>query len=205
MDVATYRDHLAAVKREIDQVFILRAIQTRFAPEASVDQLADVVAGAKLEKFKAGDTLFNEGEMGDCLHMVRVGSLTISRNIGGKDVVLSYVPAGNYIGEMALLGETRRSATARAAMRPCANSNAPRPTSSGSPANRPRPGLTGAGVGHDTRPPGRPQTGPPAPGAPRPLPAFRAQTQTDPPPAGGWWRCAGAEIHRPGGEPRLCW
>jgi len=105
-----------AVKREIDQVFILRAIQTRFAPEASIDQLADVVSGAKLEKFKAGDTLFSEGEMGDCLHMVRVGSLTISRNIGGKDVVLSYVPAGNYIGEMALLGETRRSATARAAI-----------------------------------------------------------------------------------------
>jgi CRP-like cAMP-binding protein/Fe-S-cluster-containing hydrogenase component 2/thioredoxin reductase len=105
-----------AVKRDIDQIFILRAIQTRFAPEASVDQLADVVAGAKLEKFKAGDTLFNEGELGDCLHMVRVGSLTISRNIGGKDVVLSYVPAGNYIGEMALLGDTRRSATARAAI-----------------------------------------------------------------------------------------
>ena len=60
--------------------------------------------------------LFNEGELGDCLHMVRVGSLTISRNIGGKECVLSYVPAGNYIGEMALLGETRRSATARAAI-----------------------------------------------------------------------------------------
>ena len=105
-----------AVKREIDEVFILRAIQTRFAPEASVEQLADVVGSAKLEKFKAGDVLFNEGEIGDCLHMVRVGSLTISRNIGGKDVVLSYVPAGNYIGEMALLGETRRSATARAAI-----------------------------------------------------------------------------------------
>jgi len=105
-----------AVKREIDEVFILRAIQQRFAPEASVDQLGDVVASARLEKFKAGDVLFNEGEIGDCLHMVRVGSLTISRNIGGKDVVLSYVPAGNYIGEMALLGETRRSATARAAI-----------------------------------------------------------------------------------------
>lgn len=105
-----------AVKREIDEVFILRAIQTRFAPEASLEQLADVVSSAKLEKFKAGDVLFNEGELGDCLHMVRIGSLTISRNIGGKECVLSYVPAGNYIGEMALLGETRRSATARAAI-----------------------------------------------------------------------------------------
>ena len=105
-----------AIKRAIDEVFILRALQSRFAPEASADQLADVVAAARLERFKAGDVLFNEGEVGDCLHLVRVGSLTISRNIGGKDVVLSYVPAGNYVGEMALMGESRRSATARAAI-----------------------------------------------------------------------------------------
>ncbi|MGH8090980.1 MAG: cyclic nucleotide-binding domain-containing protein, partial [Rudaea sp.] len=105
-----------AVKRHIDEVFILRALQSRFAPEASAEQLADVVAAARLEKFKAGDVLFNEGEVGDSLHLVRVGSLTISRNIGGKDVVLSYVPAGNYVGEMALMGESRRSATARAAI-----------------------------------------------------------------------------------------
>ena len=105
-----------AIKRAIDEVFILRALQSRFAPEASADQLADVIAAARLERFKAGDVLFNEGEVGDSLHLVRVGSLTISRNIGGKDVVLSYVPAGNYVGEMALMGESRRSATARAAI-----------------------------------------------------------------------------------------
>jgi Fe-S-cluster-containing hydrogenase component 2/CRP-like cAMP-binding protein/thioredoxin reductase len=105
-----------AVKRVIDEAFILRALQSRFAPEASADQLADIVAASRLEKFKAGDVLFNEGEVGDCLHLVRVGSLTISRSIGGKDVVLSYVPAGNYVGEMALMGESRRSATARAAI-----------------------------------------------------------------------------------------
>ena len=107
---------VAAVKREIDKVFILRAVQSRFAPEASAAQLADLVEGASIQRYAAGDVVFNEGEVGDCLHLVRVGSLTISRNIGGKDVVLSYVPAGNYVGEMALLGESRRSATARAAI-----------------------------------------------------------------------------------------
>ncbi|MEO8672941.1 MAG: cyclic nucleotide-binding domain-containing protein [Tahibacter sp.] len=107
---------VAAVKQQIDQTFILRAIQSRFAPEATVDQLADVVSSSTLQRFAAGDVLFSEGEVGDCLHLVRVGSLTISRNIGGKEVVLSYVPAGNYVGEMALLGESRRSATARASI-----------------------------------------------------------------------------------------
>ena len=105
-----------AVKRDIDRVFIARAIQTRFAPEASYEQIADVVESATIQRYKAGDVVFNEGEAGDCLHLVRVGSLTISRTIGGKEVVLSYVPAGNYVGEMALLGEGKRTATAKAAI-----------------------------------------------------------------------------------------
>jgi CRP-like cAMP-binding protein/Fe-S-cluster-containing hydrogenase component 2/thioredoxin reductase len=105
-----------AVKREIDKTFIARAILSRFSPESTLDQIADVVESARIERFKAGDTVFGEGEVGDCLHLVRVGSLTISRNIGGKEVILSYVPAGNYVGEMALLGESKRSASARAAI-----------------------------------------------------------------------------------------
>lgn len=105
-----------AVKRDIDQVFIMRALQSRIAPEATPEQLAEVASAATLENFAAGDTVFQEGENGDCLHMVRVGSLTISRNIAGREVVLSYVPAGNYVGEMSLLGDAKRSATARAAI-----------------------------------------------------------------------------------------
>lgn len=105
-----------AVKKLVDQTFIERAIRARFGEEATAEQIKEVVGGASLQKFKAGDTLFREGDEGDCLHLVRVGSLTISRNIGGRDVVLSYVAAGNYVGEMALLGGNKRSATARAAI-----------------------------------------------------------------------------------------
>ena len=107
---------VAAVKREIDLVFITRAIQQRFAPKSSAADLADVVADAEICKFQADEVLFSEGDPGDSLHLVRVGSLTISRNIGGREIVLSYVPAGNYVGEMALLGDSKRSATARAAV-----------------------------------------------------------------------------------------
>jgi len=107
---------VAAVKREIDLVFITRAIQQRFAPNSSAADLADIVADAEIRKFQADEILFSEGDIGDSLHLVRVGSLTISRNIGGREIVLSYVPAGNYVGEMALLGDSKRSATARAAV-----------------------------------------------------------------------------------------
>ena len=107
---------VAAVKKIVDGVFIQRALHSRFGDDASPEQLKEVVSTATLQKFKAGDVLFNEGDEGDCLHLVRVGSLTISRQIGAREVVLAYIPAGNYVGEMALLGENKRTATARAAI-----------------------------------------------------------------------------------------
>ena len=58
-----------AVRREIDRVFIVRAIQSRFAPEASIEQLNEMSAGATLQRYKAGDSVFQEGEVGDCLHL----------------------------------------------------------------------------------------------------------------------------------------
>jgi CRP-like cAMP-binding protein/Fe-S-cluster-containing hydrogenase component 2/thioredoxin reductase len=105
-----------AIKKLIDGVFIERALRTRFGEDATPEQLKEVVATASLQKFRAGEVLFNEGDEGDCLHLVRVGSLTISRQIAGKDVVLAYVPAGQYVGEMALLGENKRTASAKAAI-----------------------------------------------------------------------------------------
>jgi len=43
--------------------------------------------------------------------------VTLSRDIGGRDVVLSYVPAGNYIGELGLMGDRKRMDSARASVR----------------------------------------------------------------------------------------
>ncbi len=102
------------VKRVIDQHFVIRAIQSSFAPEASYDELKTVTAGACLSRYKREQPLFNEGDEADCLHLIRSGSVAVSRNIGGRDVVTSYVAAGNYVGEMGLLGRTRRTATVRA-------------------------------------------------------------------------------------------
>jgi CRP-like cAMP-binding protein/Fe-S-cluster-containing hydrogenase component 2/thioredoxin reductase len=105
-----------AVKKLVDRTFVERAIRARFGDEATAAQIKEVVSGASLQRFKAGETLFREGDDGDCLHLVRLGSLTISRSIGGRDIVLSYVPAGNYVGEMAIIGGSKRSATAKAAV-----------------------------------------------------------------------------------------
>ena len=102
------------VRRVIDEYFVIRAIQTGFAPETPSAELRPVAERALLKRYKADAVLFAEGDAADCLHLIRSGSVAVSRNIGGRDVVTSYVAAGNYVGEMGLMGGTRRTATVRA-------------------------------------------------------------------------------------------
>ena len=105
-----------AVKRVVDEAFLRRAIIANIAPDAPPDAVAQLVSHASVLVFKPGEVLFREGEPGDALHLIRTGSVTISRHMEGREVVLAYVPAGQYVGEMALVSNLPRSATATAAV-----------------------------------------------------------------------------------------
>lgn len=107
---------VASVKRIIDEAFIVRTLQTRFATTSNIEDLEHVAESAKLTQYKAGEEIFREGDEADSLHVIRRGSVTISRLIGGNETTLSYLPAGNYVGEMGLMGKSQRTATVRAAV-----------------------------------------------------------------------------------------
>ncbi|MGE5525702.1 MAG: cyclic nucleotide-binding domain-containing protein, partial [Rhodospirillaceae bacterium] len=107
---------IESVRRQIDQAFLRRAVRTHIAQKISEDDLDEIVQGAAIKAYAAGETIFSEGDEPDGLHLIRRGSVMVVRDIGGKEVVLSYVAAGNYIGEMALLSDARRTATVRAAV-----------------------------------------------------------------------------------------
>lgn len=107
---------VSAVRRIIDEIFMLRTIQSSIAPEIPATDLAAVIHSARIEQYAPGEAIFSEGDPGDCLHLIRSGSVTVSRTVGNSEVILSYVAAGNYVGEMALLSRTPRSATVRAAV-----------------------------------------------------------------------------------------
>ena len=108
-----------SVRRALDEVFMLRALQTSIFPEVDRSFLEALVKKASMKNFKKGDVLFKEGEIGDLLYVIRKGSVKISRkNRAGVDVAQTYIAAGNYVGEMALLTpeERPRSATVTAAV-----------------------------------------------------------------------------------------
>ncbi len=102
------------VRQVIDQHFIVRTLQADLVPDSPLGELEAVAATAELISFRANDVLFKEGDEADGLHLIRNGSVSVSRHIGGRDIVTTYVAAGNYVGEMGLVGETRRSATVTA-------------------------------------------------------------------------------------------
>jgi CRP-like cAMP-binding protein/thioredoxin reductase/Fe-S-cluster-containing hydrogenase component 2 len=106
-----------SIRRQVDEAFLKRAVRTYLAPmlpESELDEL--LAAGVKVKTFGGGDALFNENDPPDGLYLIRRGSVTVSRKIAGREVVLSYLSAGNYVGEMALLSESPRTATVRAAV-----------------------------------------------------------------------------------------
>ncbi|MDX2143391.1 MAG: cyclic nucleotide-binding domain-containing protein [Rhodospirillaceae bacterium] len=106
---------IESVRRTLDQTAIMRQVQTHLAPGVSTEALKPLVETAEIKRFKPGELIFAQGDKGDDMHLIRSGSCTVSMRVGGRDIVLSYVPSGNYVGEMALLSDSPRSATIRAA------------------------------------------------------------------------------------------
>jgi len=105
----------ADVTRGIDRIFVMRALQTAFRPVLSFAELGAVADRLERCRFKRGDVLYREGEQGDHLHLVRSGTVALSR--GSGDLVLLQHHAGELVGQLALMGSPERRETATAAVR----------------------------------------------------------------------------------------
>jgi CRP-like cAMP-binding protein/Fe-S-cluster-containing hydrogenase component 2/thioredoxin reductase len=101
----------AGVKRMVDQAFLIRAFQGYLFRDLSEEVLWRLVGQATLERLDADHPVFREGDPGDAFYLIRNGQVKISKASGGKDLVLSYLVAGNFFGETALLPGTPRTAT----------------------------------------------------------------------------------------------
>jgi Fe-S-cluster-containing hydrogenase component 2/thioredoxin reductase len=106
-----------AVKRVLDETFILRTIQQRFAPGVPLEELRPIAKAAAVKHFRPGEVIFREGDKADALHLIRSGSVTVAKTFDNREIPMAYVAAGNYVGEMGLLGNSDRSATVRATVK----------------------------------------------------------------------------------------
>ncbi len=66
-------------------------------------------------KFRPGEVIFREGDRGDVAYVVENGRVAICKAVEGRNVVLGHIKANGVFGEMALIDDEPRMASAVAA------------------------------------------------------------------------------------------
>ncbi|WP_347271211.1 cyclic nucleotide-binding domain-containing protein [Rhizorhabdus histidinilytica] len=105
------------VKRAVTRISTERQLLQMWQSGLQPADLAEVLETAEIKGVRAGEAIFREGEEGNDVYVIRSGSVVVEKSIGGKPVFLSYVPAGNYVGELELFDNGIRKQTVRAAVK----------------------------------------------------------------------------------------
>ncbi|HEX6142884.1 MAG TPA: cyclic nucleotide-binding domain-containing protein [Geminicoccaceae bacterium] len=108
---------VAEARAIFERTTIMRQLQEDLLPDLTDAEAATIVDDAEIIRFEPDAVLMEEGAEDDrSVYLIRSGSVTVSKRIEGRDVVLAYEPAGHIVGEMALLRNVPRNATVRAAI-----------------------------------------------------------------------------------------
>ena len=104
-------------RETVNRITTERQVLQIFKSGLTPADIKEVLAGAEVKDVKPGEAIISEGDISDDLYIIRSGSMIVEKTLGGKPVFMSYVPAGSYSGEMAMLERAPRVATVKAAIR----------------------------------------------------------------------------------------
>ncbi|WP_425517247.1 cyclic nucleotide-binding domain-containing protein [Sphingomonas colocasiae] len=111
------QSQVPAARAAITRISIERQLLQMFGSGLASEDLGEVLDSAEIIAVSAGKPVITEGEEGDDIFVIRSGSMVVEKQVGGKPVFLSYLPAGSYVGEMSLIAGGRRTATVKAAIK----------------------------------------------------------------------------------------
>ena len=106
-----------AVKSTIDRIATERQLLQIFGSGLTREHLNTIIRTAEISTIPAGTSIITEGDENTDIYIIQSGSMIVEKHIGDKPVFLSYVPAGTYVGEMALFEDGRRTASVKAAVK----------------------------------------------------------------------------------------
>jgi CRP/FNR family cyclic AMP-dependent transcriptional regulator len=77
-------------------------------------QLEPLRKDAVRQLYKAGETIFNHGDLPEHLYIVEDGTIDIVLPAKGEEIILATLEAGSFFGELSVFDSQPRTATARA-------------------------------------------------------------------------------------------
>lgn len=84
-----------------------------FFRDLNAEEITEVAAAGKVVPYQKDMVLFKEGDVGEALYIVVDGSVRISKSVPKLgEQVIAFVEQGSFFGEMSLLDDFPRSATA---------------------------------------------------------------------------------------------
>jgi cGMP-dependent protein kinase 2 len=106
-----------SVGRAVARISIERQLLQMFGSGLTAADVAPMVDAAEVIEVRAGKKVVEEGADDKDIYIIRRGSMVVEKDLGGKPVFLSYLPAGSYFGEMAVIDGSKRTATVKAAIK----------------------------------------------------------------------------------------
>ncbi|MAA76311.1 MAG: cyclic nucleotide-binding protein [Salinisphaeraceae bacterium] len=101
----------------IETVFLQRTLQQCFAPSLSYTALRDIARRVETRHFNRGEVIYEQGDSGDCLYLIRSGTVALTYRENGRSIAVGHPQSGELFGQLALMGDAVRRETARAAVR----------------------------------------------------------------------------------------
>ncbi|MHA7819759.1 MAG: cyclic nucleotide-binding domain-containing protein [Erythrobacter sp.] len=102
----------------VTRISIERQILQMFGSGLTPADIAPLVESAVTEQVPAGKVVIQEGDDDRDLFILRLGSMLVEKDIGGRPIFLSYLPAGSFFGEMAVIDrDSKRTATVKASVK----------------------------------------------------------------------------------------
>jgi CRP/FNR family cyclic AMP-dependent transcriptional regulator len=92
-------------KEALSKIYLFR--------ELTPDEMDVLISISKEKKVKKNEIIFKEGDVGDTFYLIILGSVRISTMVPGVgEEALTILKEGEYFGEMALIDDAPRSASA---------------------------------------------------------------------------------------------
>ena len=105
-------EHIIGLRQAQSQV---RALAELAQDEAGREALRRLAEGAPSRTFAPGETIIRQGDLGESFYFVLEGAVEVFVRRGPGEVLIDRHGPGGYFGELALLGDRRRTATVRVA------------------------------------------------------------------------------------------